>query len=157
MLHSLFPYFPASFHPLLLNQKRLYHFGTMQVYIYSFNLKSNLHTQFNISSWKYVPLGQSSRGGTTAAALLSIFFIFMYFLGLWQAQRNERESIRQKLALGSFYDDEPVIYTSCSKNGQASRWVSIKCVYGCVSVWSMPSFECLHQYFCVLGCDSWQL
>ncbi|XP_039877721.1 schwannomin-interacting protein 1 isoform X2 [Simochromis diagramma] len=37
------------------------------------------------------------------------------------AQRNERESIRQKLALGSFYDDEPVIYTSCSKNGPSSR------------------------------------
>uniref|UniRef100_A0A665TPR6 Zgc:153615 n=1 Tax=Echeneis naucrates TaxID=173247 RepID=A0A665TPR6_ECHNA len=34
---------------------------------------------------------------------------------------NERESIRQKLALGSFYDDEPVIYTSCSKNGPSSR------------------------------------
>uniref|UniRef100_A0A673B9M2 Zgc:153615 n=1 Tax=Sphaeramia orbicularis TaxID=375764 RepID=A0A673B9M2_9TELE len=29
--------------------------------------------------------------------------------------------IRQKLALGSFYDDEPVIYTSCSKNGPSSR------------------------------------
>uniref|UniRef100_A0A7N8XNA4 Uncharacterized LOC113134636 n=1 Tax=Mastacembelus armatus TaxID=205130 RepID=A0A7N8XNA4_9TELE len=42
------------------------------------------------------------------------------FLGYWQAQRNERESIRQKLALGSFYDDEPVIYTSCSKNGLSS-------------------------------------
>ncbi|KAF3858315.1 hypothetical protein F7725_011516 [Dissostichus mawsoni] len=39
------------------------------------------------------------------------------------AQRNDRESIRQKLALGSFYDDEPVIYTSCSKNGLSSRWV----------------------------------
>ncbi|XP_072297551.1 schwannomin-interacting protein 1-like isoform X1 [Eucyclogobius newberryi] len=38
------------------------------------------------------------------------------------AQRNERESIRQKLALGSFYDDEPIIYTSsCSKNGPSSR------------------------------------
>ncbi|XP_068605007.1 schwannomin-interacting protein 1-like [Brachionichthys hirsutus] len=40
---------------------------------------------------------------------------------IYQAQRNERESIRQKLALGSFYDDEPVIYTSCSKNGPSSR------------------------------------
>ncbi|XP_070775543.1 schwannomin-interacting protein 1-like isoform X2 [Enoplosus armatus] len=40
---------------------------------------------------------------------------------VYQAQRNERESIRQKLALGSFYDDEPVIYTSCSKNGPSSR------------------------------------
>ncbi|CAL8344452.1 unnamed protein product [Merluccius merluccius] len=40
---------------------------------------------------------------------------------VYQAQRNERECIRQKLALGSFYDDEPVIYTSCSKNGQSSR------------------------------------
>ncbi|CAB1325955.1 unnamed protein product, partial [Coregonus sp. 'balchen'] len=38
------------------------------------------------------------------------------------AQRNDRESIRQKLALGSFYDDEePVIYNSCSKNGLPSR------------------------------------
>lgn len=43
------------------------------------------------------------------------------FLCSCQAQRNERESIRQKLALGSFYDDEPVIYTSCSKNGPSSR------------------------------------
>ncbi|XP_036940667.1 schwannomin-interacting protein 1 [Acanthopagrus latus] len=40
---------------------------------------------------------------------------------VYQAQRNERECIRQKLALGSFYDDEPVIYTSCSKNGLSSR------------------------------------
>ncbi|KAG7523716.1 hypothetical protein JOB18_002223 [Solea senegalensis] len=40
---------------------------------------------------------------------------------IYQAQRNERECIRQKLALGSFYDDEPVIYTSCSKNGPSSR------------------------------------
>ncbi|XP_061696025.1 schwannomin-interacting protein 1 isoform X1 [Syngnathoides biaculeatus] len=38
------------------------------------------------------------------------------------AQRNERESIRQKLALGSFYDDEPVIFTSCSKNDASSRF-----------------------------------
>ncbi|XP_075877442.1 schwannomin-interacting protein 1-like isoform X1 [Nelusetta ayraudi] len=37
------------------------------------------------------------------------------------AQRNERECIRQKLALGSFYDDEPVIYTSRSTNGPSSR------------------------------------
>uniref|UniRef100_A0A674DV08 Schwannomin interacting protein 1 n=1 Tax=Salmo trutta TaxID=8032 RepID=A0A674DV08_SALTR len=38
------------------------------------------------------------------------------------AQRNDRESIRQKLAFGSFYDDEePAIYTSCSKNGISSR------------------------------------
>uniref|UniRef100_H3DCQ8 Schwannomin interacting protein 1 n=1 Tax=Tetraodon nigroviridis TaxID=99883 RepID=H3DCQ8_TETNG len=43
---------------------------------------------------------------------------------VYQAQRNERESIRQKLALGSFYDDEPVIYTSCSKNGPSSRFFS---------------------------------
>ncbi|KAM4552725.1 schwannomin-interacting protein 1 [Odontesthes bonariensis] len=40
---------------------------------------------------------------------------------IYQAQRNERESIRQKLALGSYYDDEPVIYTSCSKNSPSSR------------------------------------
>ncbi|XP_061776055.1 schwannomin-interacting protein 1 isoform X5 [Nerophis ophidion] len=39
---------------------------------------------------------------------------------VYQAQRNERESIRQKLALGSFYDDEPVIFTSCSKNDSSS-------------------------------------
>uniref|UniRef100_A0A3B3ULW0 Schwannomin interacting protein 1 n=1 Tax=Poecilia latipinna TaxID=48699 RepID=A0A3B3ULW0_9TELE len=39
---------------------------------------------------------------------------------VYQAQRNERESIRQKLALGSFYDDEPVIYTSCSKSTPTS-------------------------------------
>uniref|UniRef100_A0A3P8RM40 Schwannomin interacting protein 1 n=1 Tax=Amphiprion percula TaxID=161767 RepID=A0A3P8RM40_AMPPE len=34
------------------------------------------------------------------------------------AQKNERESIRQKLALGSFFDDGPGIYTSCSKSGK---------------------------------------
>ncbi|MEQ2167151.1 IQCJ-SCHIP1 readthrough transcript protein [Goodea atripinnis] len=40
---------------------------------------------------------------------------------VYQAQRNDRESIRQKLALGSFYDDEPVIYTSCSKSTPSFR------------------------------------
>ncbi|KAG2462975.1 SCHI1 protein, partial [Polypterus senegalus] len=38
----------------------------------------------------------------------------------FQAQKNERESIRQKLALGSFFDDGPGIYTSCSKSGKPS-------------------------------------
>ncbi|XP_054838422.1 schwannomin-interacting protein 1 isoform X4 [Eublepharis macularius] len=37
-----------------------------------------------------------------------------------KAQKNERESIRQKLALGSFFDDGPGIYTSCSKSGKPS-------------------------------------
>uniref|UniRef100_A0A3B3BY23 Schwannomin interacting protein 1 n=1 Tax=Oryzias melastigma TaxID=30732 RepID=A0A3B3BY23_ORYME len=37
-----------------------------------------------------------------------------------EAQKNERESIRQKLALGSFFDDGPGIYTSCSKSGKPS-------------------------------------
>ncbi|XP_076149347.1 schwannomin-interacting protein 1-like [Alosa pseudoharengus] len=41
---------------------------------------------------------------------------------IYQAQRNERESIRQKLALGSFYDDGPVIYTGCTKNSPSSRY-----------------------------------
>ncbi|XP_075058163.1 schwannomin-interacting protein 1 isoform X2 [Mixophyes fleayi] len=36
------------------------------------------------------------------------------------AQKNERESIRKKLALGSFFDDGPGIYTSCSKSGKPS-------------------------------------
>ncbi|XP_076837652.1 LOW QUALITY PROTEIN: schwannomin-interacting protein 1 [Brachyhypopomus gauderio] len=36
------------------------------------------------------------------------------------AQKNERESIRQKLALGSFFDDGPGIYTSSSKSGKPS-------------------------------------
>ncbi|XP_041920437.1 schwannomin-interacting protein 1 isoform X2 [Alosa sapidissima] len=36
------------------------------------------------------------------------------------AQKSERESIRQKLALGSFFDDGPGIYTSCSKSGKPS-------------------------------------
>ncbi|XP_016333666.1 schwannomin-interacting protein 1-like [Sinocyclocheilus anshuiensis] len=40
---------------------------------------------------------------------------------VYQAQRNERESIRQKLALGSFYDDGPVTFTGCSKNCLSSR------------------------------------
>ncbi|XP_041967974.1 schwannomin-interacting protein 1-like isoform X2 [Alosa sapidissima] len=40
---------------------------------------------------------------------------------IYQAQRNERESIRQKLALGSFYDDGPVIYTGSTKNSPSSR------------------------------------
>ncbi|KTG02005.1 hypothetical protein cypCar_00032794, partial [Cyprinus carpio] len=39
---------------------------------------------------------------------------------LSQAQKNERESIRQKLALGSFFDDGPGIYSSCSKSGKPS-------------------------------------
>ncbi|XP_077422333.1 schwannomin-interacting protein 1 isoform X3 [Vanacampus margaritifer] len=38
----------------------------------------------------------------------------------YKAQKNERESIRQKLALGSFFDDGPGIYTSCSKSGKPS-------------------------------------
>lgn len=45
-------------------------------------------------------------------------FPFVYFPP--QAQKNERESIRQKLALGSFFDDGPGIYTSCSKSGKPS-------------------------------------
>ncbi|XP_063074846.1 schwannomin-interacting protein 1-like [Engraulis encrasicolus] len=40
---------------------------------------------------------------------------------IYQAQRIERESIRQKLALGSFYDDGPVIFTGCSKSSLSSR------------------------------------
>ncbi|XP_062409779.1 schwannomin-interacting protein 1-like [Sardina pilchardus] len=40
---------------------------------------------------------------------------------IYQAQRNERESIRQKLALGSFYDDGPIIYTGCTKSSPSSR------------------------------------
>ncbi|XP_019729838.1 schwannomin-interacting protein 1 isoform X3 [Hippocampus comes] len=40
--------------------------------------------------------------------------------GYKEAQKNERESIRQKLALGSFFDDGPGIYTSCSKSGKPS-------------------------------------
>ncbi|XP_054031571.1 schwannomin-interacting protein 1 isoform X1 [Dryobates pubescens] len=36
------------------------------------------------------------------------------------AQKNERESIRQKLALGSFFDDGPGLYSSCSKSGKPS-------------------------------------
>ena len=43
--------------------------------------------------------------------------VLFHFL---QAQKNERESIRQKLALGSFFDDGPGIYTSCSKSGKPS-------------------------------------
>ncbi|XP_051965946.1 schwannomin-interacting protein 1 isoform X2 [Xyrauchen texanus] len=39
---------------------------------------------------------------------------------LTQAQKSERESIRQKLALGSFFDDGPGIYTTCSKSGKPS-------------------------------------
>ncbi|XP_051552847.1 schwannomin-interacting protein 1-like [Myxocyprinus asiaticus] len=38
---------------------------------------------------------------------------------VYQAQRNERESIRQKLAFGSFYDDGPVIFTGCSKSSKS--------------------------------------
>uniref|UniRef100_A0AAY4AAN9 Schwannomin interacting protein 1 C-terminal domain-containing protein n=1 Tax=Denticeps clupeoides TaxID=299321 RepID=A0AAY4AAN9_9TELE len=37
------------------------------------------------------------------------------------AQRNERESIRQKLALGSFYDEAPVICTGSNKSSFSSR------------------------------------
>lgn len=72
-----------------------------------------------------------------------------------QAQRNERESIRQKLALGSFYDDEPVIYTSCSKNGPSSRWVWMACVL-CDFVTGLISVATggWQPKFYVLSCDS---
>nr|XP_032830867.1 schwannomin-interacting protein 1-like isoform X3 [Petromyzon marinus] len=53
---------------------------------------------------------RAARAGT-AAATLSTFT---------SAQRNERESIRQKLALGGFFDDGPGIYTNCSKSGKPS-------------------------------------
>ncbi|KAI1883295.1 hypothetical protein AGOR_G00243730 [Albula goreensis] len=33
---------------------------------------------------------------------------------IYQAQKNERESIRQKLALGSFFDDGPGLYSNCT-------------------------------------------
>lgn len=74
-----------------------------------------------------------------AAALFLVFLVLMSFFFPCQAQRNERESIRQKLALGSFYDDEPVIYTSCSKNGPSSRWVWdvvwVRCRFDLRSFW----------------------
>ncbi|XP_036409873.1 schwannomin-interacting protein 1-like isoform X2 [Megalops cyprinoides] len=35
---------------------------------------------------------------------------------IYQAQKNERECIRQKLALGSFFDEDPDLYTNCGKN-----------------------------------------
>lgn len=58
--------------------------------------------------------------GRRVGALLSVFSsAFLISLKL-QAQKNERESIRQKLALGSFFDDGPGIYTSCSKSGKPS-------------------------------------
>uniref|UniRef100_UPI00358DE749 schwannomin-interacting protein 1 isoform X4 n=1 Tax=Myxine glutinosa TaxID=7769 RepID=UPI00358DE749 len=38
----------------------------------------------------------------------------------FQAQRNERESIRQKLALGGFLDEGPGLYTGCSRSGKPS-------------------------------------
>ncbi|XP_061431639.1 LOW QUALITY PROTEIN: schwannomin-interacting protein 1-like [Lethenteron reissneri] len=53
---------------------------------------------------------RAARAGT-AAATLSTFT---------SAQRNERECIRQKLALGGFFDDGPGIYTNCSKSGKPS-------------------------------------
>ncbi|KAJ8378687.1 hypothetical protein AAFF_G00237360 [Aldrovandia affinis] len=37
---------------------------------------------------------------------------------IYQAQKNERESIRQKLALGSFFDDGPDLYTNYSPNSK---------------------------------------
>uniref|UniRef100_A0A8C4X0B8 Schwannomin interacting protein 1 n=1 Tax=Eptatretus burgeri TaxID=7764 RepID=A0A8C4X0B8_EPTBU len=37
-----------------------------------------------------------------------------------KAQCTDRESIRQKLALGGFLDDGPGIYTSCSRSGKPS-------------------------------------
>ncbi|XP_050568510.1 schwannomin-interacting protein 1 isoform X1 [Cygnus atratus] len=36
------------------------------------------------------------------------------------SSRSSSESIRQKLALGSFFDDGPGLYTSCSKSGKPS-------------------------------------
>uniref|UniRef100_A0A8C4WY62 Schwannomin interacting protein 1 C-terminal domain-containing protein n=3 Tax=Eptatretus burgeri TaxID=7764 RepID=A0A8C4WY62_EPTBU len=40
--------------------------------------------------------------------------------GVTWAQRNERESIRQKLALGGFLDEGPGLYTGCSRSGKPS-------------------------------------
>lgn len=87
-----------------------------------------LFSGFDFSTQLNMPSSSSLRHNwpikqPTAAALFLVFLVLMSFYLPCQAQRNERESIRQKLALGSFYDDEPVIYTSCSKNGPSSRWV----------------------------------
>lgn len=97
------------------------HFGITWIYafVYEFHQSS-----LSISD----PLGKSSRERRQHRSLVCVNILCAStFLCLWQAQRNERESIRQKLALGSFYDDEPVIYTSCSKNGPSSRcvWLSV--------------------------------
>lgn len=102
------------------------HFGITWIYafVYEFHQSS-----LSVSD----PLGKSSWERRQHRSLVCVNILCAFtFLCLWQAQRNERESIRQKLALGSFYDDEPVIYTSCSKNGPSSRcvWLSV-CV--CVS------------------------
>ncbi|XP_060261320.1 schwannomin-interacting protein 1 isoform X6 [Ovis aries] len=67
----------------------------------------------------------SSRGSPQPRDQTRIFYISCIgrrVLYRWchLAQKNERESIRQKLALGSFFDDGPGIYTSCSKSGKPS-------------------------------------
>lgn len=64
-------------------------------------------------------------GGAGGTALLPPFWhgrqLHRFLVTLpFQAQKNERESIRQKLALGSFFDDGPGLYTSCSKSGKPS-------------------------------------
>ncbi|XP_059542888.1 schwannomin-interacting protein 1 isoform X2 [Myotis daubentonii] len=69
--------------------------------------------------------GTRARGGPTQPQKLPCCFssgctILRSHQQCMRAQKNERESIRQKLALGSFFDDGPGIYTSCSKSGKPS-------------------------------------
>uniref|UniRef100_A0A9L0JS34 Schwannomin interacting protein 1 n=1 Tax=Equus asinus TaxID=9793 RepID=A0A9L0JS34_EQUAS len=52
-----------------------------------------------------------------------------------QAQKNERESIRQKLALGSFFDDGPGLYTSCSRSGKPS--LSSRTIFQILSLFNL--------------------
>lgn len=70
-----------------------------------------------------------------------------------QAQRNERESIRQKLALGSFYDDGPVIFTGCSKSSK--NCLSSRSVCTCDQWLDVVSYIMLIVFF-VYNCIDWE-
>lgn len=151
--HDFATFFPSSFtyiNPylfLLLSSLSSSSPKTTKCIIILYNTHTysfNLTTQLNISPHELCPTWSvKQRWNYSKSTFINILYIHVFFFPLsflWQAQRNERESIRQKLALGSFYDDEPVIYTSCSKNGPSSRWVWIECV--CMSVLQFD--QCSH-------------
>ncbi|EPQ06436.1 Schwannomin-interacting protein 1 [Myotis brandtii] len=76
----------------------------------------------NLSFQQHPPKTERGNTCTTVVNFVDCAFgsITVTKVPIQPAQKNERESIRQKLALGSFFDDGPGIYTSCSKSGKPS-------------------------------------